>query len=33
VTGAASAMLALGLVSLVRSKGCWPGKNEGEEQA
>jgi hypothetical protein len=29
VTGAASAMLVVGLVSLVRSKGCWPGKNAG----
>jgi hypothetical protein len=26
-------MLVLGLVSLVRSKGCWPGNHQGEEQA
>jgi hypothetical protein len=33
VTGAASAMLVLGLVRLARSKSCWLGKYEGEEQA
>jgi hypothetical protein len=34
VTGAASAMLVLGLVHLVRNKGCWTGKSgfEGEQE-
>jgi hypothetical protein len=34
VTGAAAAMLVVGLVSLVRSRRCWPGKSGlGKEQA
>ncbi len=33
VTGAAGAIFVVCLVSVARSKSCWPVKDEGEEQA